>query len=55
MANFQTVPIKYYVVKNDNTGNSVHCLDFDVAEDILIEKRNESDGDGYLMYAVIDA
>lgn len=55
MSNFETLPIREYIVKNEDTGITFHMLDFADAEDCLLMLRNENKEDCFIMYAVVDA
>lgn len=55
MSNYETIPVKDYFVKNNYTGKTYDCFNFEDAENMLIKLRFENQHDEFIMCAVIDA
>ena len=55
MSNLETLPVKHYIVKNENTGKEYEFFRFESADNKLNELREERERANIVMYAVIDA
>lgn len=53
--NYQSIPVKCYIIRNVHTGKEYEFRTFDCAEEMLIDLREERPESEWFMYAEVDA